>query len=69
MRKPLHRYPKIWNGRKVKEVIRHYERQTEEEATAEDEAVYRSTRTTMMSVPVGLVPAVLGSHGHEPSKT
>ena len=57
-KKPLNRFPKGWNERKVKEVIRHYARQTEEEATAEDEAAYRSTRTTMMGVPVGLVPAV-----------
>ncbi len=57
-KKPVNRYPKGWNERKVKEVIRHYERQTEEEAAAEDEAAYRSTRTTMMAVPVELVPAV-----------
>ncbi len=54
----LNRFPKGWNDRKVKDLIRHYERQSEEEATAEDEAAYHSTRTTMMSVPVELVPAV-----------
>jgi hypothetical protein len=42
----------------VKELIRHYENQPEEEAAAEDEAAYRSTHTTMMAVPVELVPKV-----------
>ena len=47
-----------WNERKVKELIRHYETQTEDEAAAEDEAAYHSSRLTMMAVPNELVPQV-----------
>jgi hypothetical protein len=52
------KYPKGWNEKKVKAVIRHYENQTDEEAVAEDEAAYRSSRITMMAVPNELVPQV-----------
>jgi hypothetical protein len=57
-KKKRNRFPKGWDERKVRDVIRHYEKQTDDEATAEDEAAYRSTRTTMMAVPVELVPKV-----------
>ena len=52
------RYPKGWNRRKVEAVIRHYERQTEEEAIAEAATACRNQKTTMMQIPVKLVPAV-----------
>jgi hypothetical protein len=58
MKKPMNKFPKGWNARKVKELARHYEKQSEGEAAAEDEAAYHSTRTTMMAVPVELVPKV-----------
>jgi hypothetical protein len=58
MKAPINKFPKGWNERKVKALIRHYENQTEDEAAAEDEAAYESTRTTMMAVPVELVPQV-----------
>jgi hypothetical protein len=40
----------------VRDVIEHYEGQTEEEAVAEDEAAFAGS--TMMAVPPPLVPAV-----------
>jgi hypothetical protein len=58
MKNPRNRFPKGWSETKVKELIRHYENQSEDEAVAEDEAAYQSTRTTMMAVPVELVPQV-----------
>jgi hypothetical protein len=58
MKKAQVKYPKGWNEKKIKALVDHYENQSEEEAVAEDEAAYRSTRTTMMAVPVKLVPRV-----------
>ena len=56
--KDPNRYPKGWNRRRAEDVIRHYERQSDDEAIAEAEAAYESTETTMMAVPVELVPKV-----------
>ena len=52
------KYPAGWDEERVKRVLAHYERQTDEEAVAEDEAAYESTTHTAMEVPVDLVPAV-----------
>ncbi len=51
-------YPDGWDEARVKRVLTHYERQSDEEAVAEDEAAYESTTHTAMEVPVELVPAV-----------
>ena len=56
--KDPNRYPKGWDRKKVADVIRHYESQSDDAAIAEAEAAYDSTETTMMAVPVSLVPAV-----------
>ena len=50
--------PKNWDEARVKEVLTHYERQSDEEATAEDEGAYNATTYTSMDVPVDLVPKV-----------
>jgi hypothetical protein len=42
----------------VQRILEHYEAQSDIEAVAEDEASYRSTTTTVMKIPVKLVPAV-----------
>jgi hypothetical protein len=57
-RKDPNKYPKGWNLKKVKELIAHYENQSDEDAAAEDDAAYESTRLTMMAIPVELVPQV-----------
>ena len=54
------KYPAGWDEDRVRRVLAHYERQTDEEAVAEDEAAYQSTTHTAMEVPVELVPAVRG---------
>jgi len=52
------RYPVGWDEARVKEVLAHYEQQSDDEAVAEDEAADESTTHTTMEVPVDLVPAV-----------
>ena len=51
-------YPTGWDARSIRELVDHYENQTEAQAVAEDDAAYRSTTQTMMAIPVELVPAV-----------
>lgn len=55
--KKQNRFPPGWNDARVQRVLEHYEAQSDIEAVAEDEA-YRSTTTTVMKIPVNLVPAV-----------
>lgn len=57
-RRDPNRYPKGLDQKAVQEIIAHYENQSDEEAIAEAEAAYRSNTTTMMAVPVELVPVV-----------
>jgi 16S rRNA C1402 N4-methylase RsmH len=47
-----------WDEEKVHRVLAQYEKQTEEEALAEDEAAYEDRTQTTIDVPVELVPAV-----------
>ena len=56
--KKRNRFPKGWNEARVREVLEHYESQTEEEAVAEDEATFRRRDHTVMVVPKKLVPAI-----------
>lgn len=52
------RFPKGWDEKRVKRVLSHYEKQTEEEALAEDEAAYEDKSQTIIEVPVQLVSTV-----------
>ena len=56
--KKQNRFPPRWSEARVQRVLEHYERQSDTEAVAEDEAAYRSTTATVMKIPVKLVPAV-----------
>jgi hypothetical protein len=49
--------PKGWNEGKVRRVLAHYEKQTEEDAVLEDEAGVGASET-VMTVPRDLVPKV-----------
>ncbi len=51
-------FPKGWDEERVRQVLEHYESQTEEEAVAEDEAAYEVAAQTVMIVPNELVPAI-----------
>ena len=52
------KFPKGWDEQRVRQVLEHYEHQTEDEAVAEDEAAYEDRTESMVQVPVELVPAV-----------
>ena len=52
------KYPPGWNEKRVKEVLAHYESQTEEETVAEDEAAFEAVGQTVMEIPTELVPKV-----------
>lgn len=52
------KFPPGWDKRRVREVLAHYETQTEEEAVAEDEASYEDSSQTFMGIPNELVPQV-----------
>jgi hypothetical protein len=51
-------FPAGWDSERVRRVLEHYERQSDDEAVAEDEAAYESTTHTSMEIPVDLVPEV-----------
>lgn len=52
------KFPAGWDAQRVAAVIRHYESQTDDEATAEDEAAFETPGQTTMEVPDELVPAI-----------
>ncbi len=52
------KFPPGWDEERVQRVLEHYDRQSDEEAVAEDEAAYESTTHTAMEIPVDLVSAV-----------
>jgi len=52
------KFPKGWDEERVHRVLAHYEKQTEEEALAEDEAAYEDRTRTTIDIHVELVPAV-----------
>lgn len=49
-------FPRGWDEQRVREVLEHYENQTDEEAAAEHEAALSSPQHTVMEVPAELVP-------------
>ena len=52
------RFPPGWDEVRVRQVLTHYEAQTEDEAVAEDEAAFEDQTQTLMEVPTALVPAI-----------
>lgn len=52
------KFPKGWDEKRVDKVLAHYEKQTEEEALAEDETAYEDRTQTTIDIPVELVPVV-----------
>ena len=51
-------FPPGWDKDRVRKVLEHYEEQTEEEATAEDEAALEDRDRTFIQVPNDLVPEI-----------
>jgi hypothetical protein len=56
--KKRNRFPRGWNESRVRELLEHYEGQTEDEAVAEDEAAFRRRDHAVVLVPKKLVPAI-----------
>ena len=52
------KFPPGWDEERVRRVLDHYERQTEEEAVAEDEATFEDPTQAVVEVPRELVPAI-----------
>jgi hypothetical protein len=52
------RFPPGWDEERVRQVLAHYESQTEDEQFAEIEAAQEAEGVTMMAVPSDLVPEV-----------
>jgi len=52
------KFPPSWDEKRVKEVIAHYENQTEDEEHAEIEAALKADNVTLMDIPTELVPKV-----------
>ena len=51
-------FPKGWDENRVRKVIDHYEKQTEDEALSEDEAAWKKRNETFIEVPVKLLPHI-----------
>ncbi len=52
------RFPTGWDEERVRRVLSHYEQQTYEQATAEDEAAFKGKKQTVVQVPAELVPVI-----------
>lgn len=52
------KFPPDWDEERVRKVLTHYEEQTEDEATAEDEAAFEDRDQTFMEVPNDLIPEI-----------
>ena len=52
------RFPPGWNEDRVRNVIAHYDNESEDEQFAEIEAAYETEGVTMMAVPTELEPEV-----------
>jgi hypothetical protein len=52
------KFPPGWNEDRVRDVLAHYESQSEDEQFAEIEAAREEANVTMMAVPADLVPEV-----------
>jgi hypothetical protein len=51
-------FPAGWDEERVRQVLAHYETQTDEEATAEDRAAFKGKKRTVIEVPTELVPVI-----------
>ena len=56
--KKKQKFPAGWDEKRVREVLDHYENQSEDEQFAEIEAARETEGVTLMAVPTELVPKV-----------
>lgn len=52
------RFPPGWDEERVRDIIEHYDGQSDDELAAEIEAAFEDTSQTVMVIPNDLVPAV-----------
>jgi hypothetical protein len=52
------RFPEGWDEKRVKTVLSHYEKQSDDEAIEEDELAFKNRNLTVMEIPVQLVSKV-----------
>lgn len=52
------KFPSGWNEERVRNVLAYYEKQSQVEAVAEDEAAFDHQNQTLMRVPSDLLPIV-----------
>ena len=52
------KFPPGWDEDRVRKVLKHYEEQSEEEATAEDEGSSEDRDQTFVEVPNNLLPEI-----------
>jgi hypothetical protein len=60
-------FPPGWDEKRVKELIAHYENQTEDEEFADIEAAREAEDITLMAIPTELVPEVRALLGRKQS--
>ena len=58
MMKKQNEFPPGWDEERVQNVIAYYEQQTEDEAVTEAEEALQNESSTLIEVPIELVPAV-----------
>jgi hypothetical protein len=51
-------FPLGWDEQRVRQTIEHYDRQSEDEAVAEDEAAFDNQDQAFVQVPLELLPLV-----------
>ena len=51
-------FPPGWDENRVREVLAHYENQTDEQTLAEDEAAFEDSSQTFVEIPNTLLPEV-----------
>lgn len=47
-----------WDEKRVRRVLSHYEKQTDEQAVVEDERAFKSKQRAVIQVPVELLPVI-----------
>lgn len=62
-------FPPGWDEARVRDVIEHYESQTDDELAAEIEAAFDDPSQTVMVIPNELVPAVQALLAESPDPT
>jgi hypothetical protein len=51
-------FPSGWDEQRVRQTIEHYDRQSEDEAAAEDEAAFDNQDQAFVQIPLELLPLV-----------